>query len=389
MIGAVTGGALLIATLGFVGSYSAVRKLATHKGFGDFAYAFPIAVDAGIAVLLALDLLLTWRRIPYPMLRHVAWFLTGGTIAFNSAAAWGDEVAVGMHAVIPILFAIIVEAARHTVGRLADITVDRHIETPPLKRWLLSPISTYRIWRRQQLWHITSYTDVIRIERESFVYRAKLRGRYGRLWRRRAATHELLALRLARFGNPVRETLAEHETEVRSAETSETTASETRASLAMAETAGTGTSRTETGTKALPYETETGHRRETNRSETGGRDLASSETETSDSVYKTETARRDHTETAETTTRETGRETDTETRKVSRSQSRPKETGKVSPIGDRNPETEIDHLLGLMRDRGSETAVSLDDAITETGRPKSTAAKRLRAARDRYRETAA
>ncbi|MEU5431023.1 hypothetical protein AB0H73_36215 [Streptomyces olivoreticuli] len=37
-----------------------------------------------------------------------------------------------------------------------------------------------------------------------------------------------------------------------------------------------------------------------------------------------------------------------------------------------------------MRSRGGELKVSLDDAISETGRPKSTAAKRLSAARDQY-----
>lgn len=61
----------------------------------------------------------------------------------------------------------------------------------------------------------------------------------------------------------------------------------------------------------------------------------------------------------------------------------------MSALVDRDPETEIQALLSLMRDRGSETAVSLDDAIRETRRPKSTAAKRLKIARDRYRETAA
>lgn len=45
------------------------------------------------------------------------------------------------------------------------------------------------------------------------------------------------------------------------------------------------------------------------------------------------------------------------------------------------PETETQHLLDLLWKRG-ETEVSLTTAITETGRPKATAAKRLRAARD-------
>ncbi|MFC7924485.1 coiled-coil domain-containing protein [Streptomyces cinereoruber] len=60
-----------------------------------------------------------------------------------------------------------------------------------------------------------------------------------------------------------------------------------------------------------------------------------------------------------------------------------RETGTMVPPGD--PETETRRLLDLMKSRGGADKVSLDDAITETGRPKSTAAKRLSAARDRYR----
>ena len=53
-----------------------MRDLAERKGFGDFAPFFPIGIDAGIVVLLALDLLLTWIRIPFPLLRQTAWLLT-------------------------------------------------------------------------------------------------------------------------------------------------------------------------------------------------------------------------------------------------------------------------------------------------------------------------
>jgi len=210
LTGIVIAGVILIAALGFSGSYTAVSALAARKGFGWFAHAFPAGVDAGILVFLALDLLLTWRRIPYPMLRQVAWGLTAATIAFNAAAAWPDALAVGMHATIPVLFVVAVEAARHAVGRIAEITADRFIESPPLIRWLLSPISTFRIWRRMRLWQLRSYTDVIEREREAKVYRAKLRGRYGRSWRRSAQVHELLALKLARFGTSIEEALANH-----------------------------------------------------------------------------------------------------------------------------------------------------------------------------------
>jgi hypothetical protein len=203
LIAVVVTGAIFIAAIGFAGSYAAVRELAVRKGFGAFATVFPIGVDAGIAVLLALDLLLTWLRIPFPMLRQAAWLLTAATIGFNAAAAWPDPVGVGMHGVIPVLFVVTVEAARHAVGRLAAITADRHMEGVRLWRWLLAPLPTFRLWRRMMLWEIRKYDDVIQAEQQRLIYQARLRGRFGRGWRWKAPVEELLPLRIARYGIPL------------------------------------------------------------------------------------------------------------------------------------------------------------------------------------------
>src|SRR3954469_2424354 len=144
LVGVVIAGAVVIAAIGFAGSYAAVRQLALHKGFGWFANVFPIGIDAGILARLALDLLWTWLRIPFPLLRQTAWLLTAATIAFNAAAAWPDPLGVGMHAVIPVLFIIISEAARHAVARLAQLSSDRSIEKIRLVRWMLAPRQTWR-----------------------------------------------------------------------------------------------------------------------------------------------------------------------------------------------------------------------------------------------------
>ncbi|MFI6108339.1 DUF2637 domain-containing protein [Streptomyces sp. NPDC051310] len=206
LIGVVITGALIIAGIGFAGSYAAVRELAVQKGFGDFSYFFPIGIDAGICVLLALDLLLTWMRIPFPLLRQTAWLLTAATIAFNGAAAWPDPLGVGMHAVIPVLFVVAVEAARHAVGRIADITADKHMEGVRLTRWLLSPVPTFRLWRRMKLWELRSYDQVIKLEQDRLIYQARLQARFGRAWRRKAPVEALMPLRLARYGVPLAET---------------------------------------------------------------------------------------------------------------------------------------------------------------------------------------
>ncbi|KES07903.1 membrane protein [Streptomyces toyocaensis] len=206
LIGVVVSGAVVIAGIGFAGSYAAVRELALQKGFGDFSYVFPIGIDAGICVLLALDLLLTWIRIPFPLLRQTAWLLTAATIAFNGAAAWPDPLGVGMHGVIPVLFVVSVEAARHAIGRIADITADKHMEGVRLTRWLLSPGPTFLLWRRMKLWELRSYEQVIKLEQERLVYQARLRSRYGRAWRRKAPVESLMPLRLAKYGVPLADT---------------------------------------------------------------------------------------------------------------------------------------------------------------------------------------
>ncbi|WP_372344551.1 DUF2637 domain-containing protein [Streptomyces sp. KL116D] len=206
LVGVVIAGAVVIAGIGFAGSYAAVRELALEKGFGNFSYVLPIGIDAGICVLLALDLLLTWIRIPFPLLRQTAWLLTAATIAFNGAAAWPDPLGVGMHAVIPILFVVSVEAARHAIGRIADITADKHMEGVRITRWLLSPVPTFLLWRRMKLWELRSYEAVIKLEQERLVYQARLHSRFGRAWRRKAPVESLMPLRLARYGVPLSDT---------------------------------------------------------------------------------------------------------------------------------------------------------------------------------------
>ncbi|WP_425830874.1 DUF2637 domain-containing protein [Streptomyces fractus] len=209
LVGVVVAGAVVIAAIGFAGSYAAVRELALQKGFGNFSYVFPIGIDAGICVLLALDLLLTWIRIPFPLLRQTAWLLTAATIAFNGAAAWPDPLGTGMHAVIPVLFVVAVEAARHAIGRIADITADKHMEGVRITRWLLSPLPTFLLWRRMKLWELRSYDEVIKLEQERLVYQARLRSRFGRAWRRKAPVESLMPLRLARYGVPLAQTAPE------------------------------------------------------------------------------------------------------------------------------------------------------------------------------------
>ena len=221
LIGVVIAGAVVIAAISFTGSYDAVSKLAAAKGFGWYSPVYPVGIDAGIAVCLALDLVLASFRMRYALLRPFAWFLTAATIMLNAATAWGDWLACGMHAVIPLSFVMLAEAGRHAIGLLAAIEAGRAMESPPLIRWLIAPTSTFGIWRRMRLWQIRSYEDGLALYQEAAAFRIKLRAQHGRRYRRRASAVELLALRLARIGTPVDAALAQGAAEAEAARIAE------------------------------------------------------------------------------------------------------------------------------------------------------------------------
>lgn len=208
-------GATSIAGIGFAGSYHTVTDLGRAKGFGNLAGAITLGVDIGIGVFLALDLLLTWLRIPFPVLRYGAWLLTAATIGFNASSAWPDPVGVGMHAVTPLLFVIAVEAARHAVGRIADITADKHYEMPPLSRWVLAPVSTFRLYRRMRVWGIRSYQTALAHQQQISIYIAQLRKDHGRTWWNSTPADKLLVLKLARRGMSVADAIDKPKAEAR------------------------------------------------------------------------------------------------------------------------------------------------------------------------------
>lgn len=205
-------GGTVLAGIGFTGSYNTLKDLAFAHGFGQFSYAFPIGIDAGIVVLYALDLFLIRRDTPWPMLRTLAHLLTVATIVFNAAAAPGpvsaDPIGTAMHAAIPVMFIAAVEAARRLVVRVSDIAAGRDVTAIPAARWVLAPAATTALWRRMKLWDKASYRETVQIEQERTVYAAMLHKTYGRGWKRRAQADELLPLTMAKYGLTVDAALA-------------------------------------------------------------------------------------------------------------------------------------------------------------------------------------
>lgn len=213
-------GGLALAAVGFIGSYRALVRLGEAHHFGEFSRLFPIGVDVGIVVLYALDLVLTHRRIRWPMLRAAAHGFTAATIIFNAASSgrpWRqDPVGVGMHAVIPVMFVIAVEAARRVivqVTRAEDIAAGTHRDPIPRERWLLDPIGSFLLFRRMVILGVHSYQQAVDMRRDQLIYRAALdraypKGRtYPKGWKS-APMEARLPLIMEPYGLTVDEALA-------------------------------------------------------------------------------------------------------------------------------------------------------------------------------------
>jgi hypothetical protein len=159
--------------MGQLSSFTNLSQYAADHGF-PAGYALPIGLDAAIPALLILD----WLR-PSPFLRGAAWTLALSTVLANGSVAHGDYRDRLLHALMPALAIIIVEAARHIRG--SSTRMDRI----RLSRWLLSPIRTFRLWRRMVLWEITSYAEALGRESAILHARTLLAAHYGKpSWRR-------------------------------------------------------------------------------------------------------------------------------------------------------------------------------------------------------------
>jgi hypothetical protein len=164
---------LAVATDGFVSSFNNLATYATAHRW-PWGPALPLGLDLGIPALLLLD----WLRSSV-FLRGAAWSLTAWTVFANGAVAGGTPVDKLLHAMMPAVAVVIIEAARHLRGDPARMDRIR------LSRWVLSPLRTPRLWRRMVLWEIRSYSEAL--VRESAILHARtvLAAAYGhRTWAR-------------------------------------------------------------------------------------------------------------------------------------------------------------------------------------------------------------
>lgn len=194
LLGVSVVGAAVVGTIGFAGSYDAVRALAIDHGIRPgIAKWVPIGVDAGIIVFLALALALAMLRLRAPLLRPAAHLLTALTIAFNAAGSWGtetatgetaytlvpnDPVGVGLHGILPILFVVAVESAQHAVAQLAGIAAGEQMDRIRRSAWFLSPWKTFRLWREMVLCEVGSYRQALVLREQRATLTALVEDRY-------------------------------------------------------------------------------------------------------------------------------------------------------------------------------------------------------------------
>ncbi|WP_240982070.1 MULTISPECIES: DUF2637 domain-containing protein [unclassified Streptomyces] len=201
----VLGGAA-VGGLGFYASFDGVSDAAAAWGFSD-PWVLPAAIDSAIPVFTVAGLLLIRMGMPLWWARIVPWALSLITCALNVAVGttlW-SKIA---HGSMALLWVAVSEIAAHVYAARIGAYTGRRRQMDKVRwaRWFLSPVPTFRLWRRMKLWELTSYDEVLRLEQERLFYRALLHGRYGRAWRRKAPVEAVLPLQLVNAGIPLSET---------------------------------------------------------------------------------------------------------------------------------------------------------------------------------------
>ncbi|MFF4013317.1 DUF2637 domain-containing protein [Streptomyces sp. NPDC001717] len=212
-------GMIPVTIIGFAASYSTLAAMAEAAGFATWlAPWIPIGIDGAIIGFLALDLYLTGRRIPWPLLRFGAHAMTAATVVINAAggtivkaaadgAAVAGPVRVLWHALMPILFVVGVEGARRLIVHAAALEDGTASDRIPLHRWVLAPVRTGRLYRRMRLAVVRSYPEMVEREQALEGYRVwltqELKGDLSK-----ATEVQLLPMTMAPRGYTVEEALA-------------------------------------------------------------------------------------------------------------------------------------------------------------------------------------
>lgn len=207
----VVGGLVLI--LGLIGLALSFRAVSNEfrPEFGLASWAIPVGADVGIFAFSGLSILFALRNIPVRWVRFVPMALTAATVWFNIASAT-NWTARGAHALMPTLWVLAVEVCDGAIRHQMNLIKGKQMDKIRKARWLLSPVSTFRLWRRMRLEEITSFKRVLALDAARAVVIGRMRLLYGRGWRSKAPLQERIALRLQGRGSAgVPEALQRHQ----------------------------------------------------------------------------------------------------------------------------------------------------------------------------------
>ncbi|MFI6695913.1 DUF2637 domain-containing protein [Streptomyces sp. NPDC050433] len=180
--------------LGLVASFDSVSSAAARWGFGK-PWMLPIGIDLAIPVFTAANLMLIRLGMPLAWVRFVPWALTLVTCWLNIAA--GESVSAKIaHGAMPLLWVVLSEIAAHVYAVRIGVATGARMERIRRSRWLFAPLTTLMLWRRMVLWETTDYREALDLEKNRLLVRAELRETYGRAWRRKAPSRDLVLLRL-------------------------------------------------------------------------------------------------------------------------------------------------------------------------------------------------
>lgn len=196
----------VLAICAAVGSWTTISGLAGEHGIRA-GWLAPVEIDGGLIGVIALDIALTWARVPLWWLRLAARVFAAGTVLANAAAGWPSLVGAALHCAAPLVIVVITEAGRAALlhparaeerkakaearqardaARLArrQARQARNADPIPSVRWLLDPVGTCALWRRMKLWGETSYTTAVSMELERRAAISELTMLYGEAgWR--------------------------------------------------------------------------------------------------------------------------------------------------------------------------------------------------------------
>ena len=201
-----------VSGIGLASSYKALQRKAAlppaQGGWGwEWPWMLPVGLDLSILAFSIINLLLIRADRPLAWVKWVPRLGAAGTIYLNWQAAVSGPSQFG-HAALVALWVVFSEIAAHLyAAHIGAVNGRARMEGVRLSRWLLDPFSTAVIARQMKLWEITSYTAALELHKDRKVYRQGLKQRYGRSWRRKAPTDDLLPVRLARLGFTVAEAL--------------------------------------------------------------------------------------------------------------------------------------------------------------------------------------